>query len=87
MIEASVDRHAIDPAMLQMLHQKDPFPGGSRYILRITDAELVEVVSQDYDETIDLRLVARQTASLFNMLRKMSGDMLKVRGVCSPYVE
>jgi hypothetical protein len=69
MIAVTVDGNAIAPGQLEMHHQDDPFPGGSRYTLCIHDSELAEVVALDFPQTIQQALPEAQAGALFNLLR------------------
>ena len=71
MIEAFVDGNTLDPRALAMHQQNEPFPGGSKYSLRIVDDELAAVVRQKWPLANEQTLTPRQTTSLFNIVRPL----------------
>ncbi len=69
MLEINVDGMPVDPGQFELHQQSDPFPGGSRYKIRTTDAELTEVVCQRYPPTLTKQLSQSEVSHIFNMIR------------------
>lgn len=69
MIDAVVDGQKIDPTELEMHHQDQPLPGGSRYTLRVVDPELARVAGGAFPVSRQEPLTHPQTVRLFNLLR------------------
>jgi hypothetical protein len=69
MIHATVDGIAIDPGQLEMHYQENPFPGGSRYTLRILSPELAHVFALDFPQRTQRDVSRVETQKLFNLAR------------------
>ena len=69
MLEILVDGTPVEPGQLELHQQSDPFPGGSRYKIRATDAELTEVVCQRYPPSLTIQLTQSDVSHIFNMIR------------------
>lgn len=68
MIQVTVDGGPVDARQLEMHHQDDPYPGGSRYTLTVSDRELIELIRRRV--SVPARTLSREdTYWVFNMLR------------------
>lgn len=79
MIDLTIDGNPVDPRHLELFHHGNPLPGTSRYTLRVIDSELADVLVREFPDTASKALSARQTISLFNLLRPYMSLKLGLR--------
>ena len=68
MIQVTVDGGPVDARRLEMHYQGDPYPGGARYTLTVSDRELIELICRRV--RVPARTLSREETNwVFNMLR------------------
>lgn len=68
-IEINVDKMSIQPTQFEMHYQDDPFPGGHRYTMRITDSEMIDYIKDEIEGCPRSDLPRTEASRLFNLIR------------------
>jgi hypothetical protein len=68
MLEILVDGSAVNSGRFELHHQTDPFPGDSRYLIRTSDRELRDLISQRFSPSLSKRLNQADVSYIFNFL-------------------
>ena len=68
-IEVMVDETTIQPWQFEMHYQDDPFPGGHRYTMRITDPEMIDYIKDEIQGCHRNNLPRSEASRLFNLIR------------------
>lgn len=69
MIEITVDGASVDPQRFEMHYQSEPFPGGYRYSMEVTDPVLIQSISERFGTIHNSILSGTEASHLFNLLR------------------
>jgi hypothetical protein len=68
MLDVCVNGTPIQPEQFYLHQQSDPFPGGSRYTIGITDTVLIKAICDRYTPALPKELSRGDTTRIFNLI-------------------